>query len=166
MSRDNVTPFRKRRPPPKQMRQGPPLSTHRGRAVAVQVLALLSGVLLALEFVPFLLPFFGLPLIAIDRNLLSIVSIVVSAAGFLIASSNRHTAMPWAATHHEFALRTIVVGICGSALGSAMGFLGPLAYGGLVLWAVTSVWVIGRSVLGVVFAAMRRPMRHPKGWLI
>lgn len=159
MSRDNVTPFRKRRPPPREARQGPPLSTHRGKAVAVQFLALMVG---AMELWMLAGIFLAVPILPL--TVMSLLSLAVALAGFFIALSNRNTAMPWAATHHEFALRSIAIGFCASMLGAALGFVAFLGLVGLGLRLVGSAWVVVRSVYGAVRALTRLPMHNPFGW--
>ena len=161
MSHDNVTPFRKRRPPPKQARQGPPLSTHRGKAVAVQLLALLVGVC---DLWPLGAIYLGLW--APPPMLLSLLGLAAAIAGFFIAMSNRQGAMPWAATHHEFALRSIIVAVCASMLGSVLGFVMFLGMLGLALSILGAIWIVVRSGYGLVRAALRLPMLRPTGWLL
>jgi uncharacterized membrane protein len=72
--------------------------------------------------------------------------------------------MPWAQTHHEFALRTIVVGVCGSALASVTGFLGILGVAAVPIRTVTALWVMARACVGLVGAINRHAMMRPTGW--
>jgi uncharacterized membrane protein len=172
MNRDNVTPFRKRRPPPKPVRQGPPLSTHRGKAVAVEACALLMGVFQALLVAPHVMvwiPGLDQAGLALAQNtpppfVSSLLSLAAAGCGFFIALSNREQAMPWAQTHHEFALRTIVVGVCGSALASVTGFLGVLSIVAVPIRTLAALWVMARSGVGLMRAVGRQAMMNPTGW--
>jgi uncharacterized membrane protein len=164
MSRDNVTPFR--RPPKRtvapQQRGGMGMRTHRGKAVLVHVLTLLT---LAIPWtlggvVPFV----------------DILALGVGVAAGLIAISSRTDAMPWAATHHEQALRTLIIFFVVKTLlqlpyfilppGTAMQIAGALS--GLVFWGglVVTLWAGLRALAGVVLALMRRAVPNPRGWLI
>lgn len=154
MSRDNVTPFRPRprKPPPHRPQgQGLGLKTHRGKAVLVQLAALAA---FALSF-------------AFPTFPLSLLGLAVGVAGVFIAVSNRMEAMPWAATHHEHAMRTIVIG---AAIWTLAGLL-PL-FGADILvtitffvWLGVLIWVAVRAGVGLVLAILRKPINNPRGWL-
>jgi hypothetical protein len=111
MSQDNVTPFR--RPPPKrpvapQQSGGWGFKTHRGKAVLVHALTLACFAL------PFLLG--GLPFIRW-------IGIGLGIAGAVVAYTSRAEAMPWAATHHEQALRTLLIAFTGMMVLSLPSFV-------------------------------------------
>ncbi|WP_395646171.1 hypothetical protein [Terricaulis sp.] len=153
MSRDNVTPFRR---PPRRPQQrssgGKPWTTPRGKAVLVQLVTLLAY---ALNF------YFRAPPS-------SYIALAVGVAGAAIAFSNRSAeAMPWAQTHHEHALRTLIIGYAiwtvASLLPLVLATLDPVKW---YIWLAVLVWVVIRAGVGLVLAIMRRPIWHPKGMLL
>ncbi len=147
----NVTPFRRpKRPPPRLNVQSP-----RGKAVLVEAMTLLTFVL------SFIFP----------SPPLGLLAILPAIVGVLIASQNRNAAMPWARTHHEFGLRTIVIGMVALMLISLIGLLPliPSLYKAMVIfWGTVIVCLWGglRGLAGLVMAIMRRAIPHPRGLLI
>jgi len=147
---DNVTPFRPRRPPPRPS-GGLGLATHRGKAVLVHLLTLISFV--ASFFFP--------------APPWSYLALAVGVAGLAIAASNRAEAMPWARTHHELALRTIVIGVAASMLLSILGFIPGFP----AIWAFYArlavlAWASLRALIGLVLAILRKPVPNPTGPLV
>ena len=116
MPADNVTPFR--RPPKrvqkKQQQGGIGFKTHRGKAVLVQLLTLATYVS------AFLFPFPAPPGAPIELLLASCISLALALAAVALAMPNRYDAMPWAATHHEHALRTLIIGFAIWTIGGAL----------------------------------------------
>src|SRR5262245_11659306 len=106
---DNVTPFRRppKRAPAPQQKGGMGFKTHRGRAVLVQVLTLAA----------FALNFF------FTTAPLSFIGMAVGIAAAFIAVSNRDAGMPWANTHHEHALRTLIIGYSIWVLASLLSYI-------------------------------------------
>ena len=163
MSRDNVTPFRPRRPPPKPKGGGFNVNSHRGKAVLVQFLTLAA---FALNVI------FGAPP-------LSWLALAVAIGAVAIAASNRQDAMPWAQTHHEHALRTLLIGYVISTLARViwefvirpLPLLSPqtttyLALGFFGIQILVLLWVLIRAGVGLVLAILRKPIWHPRGWLL
>src|SRR5262245_3881015 len=112
VNRDNVTPFRPRRPPPKPPRRGFNLQSQRGKALLAQALVLACFALTyALQAPPW-----------------SYIGLAFGIAALAISASNRTEGMPWARTHHEHAMRTIVIGAAAWTLLSVVLILqiGPL----------------------------------------
>lgn len=164
MSRDNVTPFRRppKRPVAPQQQGGIGLRTHRGKAVLVHALTLTA---LALPWLlGGVLPFVGLLAMGVGI-----------AAGF-IAIASRADAMPWAATHHEQCLRTLVIYFAITTLvqlpsfvlppGTAAQIRAPLA--GIVFWGslIALIWAGLRALIALVLAMLRKPVPNPRGWLL
>lgn len=157
MPRDNVTPFRRppRRPPPRQP-GGNPLRSHRGKAVLVHVLTLAAfGVYAFARFF----------LTGSQDFLVTLVGLAFGIGALLIAAANRYEGMPWAVTHHEHGLRTIVIGAAAWTLISLLGML-PGA-GIFVYYALVAVaaWVALRAIVDLVLAVMRRRVPNPKSLL-
>jgi hypothetical protein len=163
MSRDNVTPFRRppKRPVAPQQQGGIGLRTHRGKAVLVHVLTLTS---LALPWLlAGVLPFVGL------------LAMGVGIAAGLIAISSRGDAMPWAATHHEQCLRTLVIYFAITTLVQLPSFVLPPGTAdqirgvliGIVFWGglIALIWAGLRALIALVLAVLRKPVPHPRGWL-
>lgn len=150
---DNITPFRPRRPPPKPAR-GPSfnLQSQRGKAIFVQLLV--AACFAATYFLP--------------GALWSLIGIGLGVAAVLVAQQNRADGMPWARTHHEHALRTVIIGAVAWMLLSVLlilniGVLIPVVYWGRI---AVCVWAGARGLIGAALAVMRRPMFDPKGLLI
>lgn len=153
---DNVTPFRPRRPPPKPARGpgggGMNLQSQRGRAILVQVLVL--GCFAAT--------------FAFVTPPASYIGLAIGVAALAIASSNRQDGMPWARTHHEFALRTIIIGAAGLTLLSLLLFIPVPQVAVVWFWGriVFVIWAALRALAGLGLAIFRRPIPNPRGLLI
>lgn len=153
MPAENVTPFRPRpkRPVAPQQSGGLGFKTHRGKAVLVHVLTLGA---------------FGLSFF-FPQPPLSFIAIGVAIAGVVVAYSSREQAMPWAATHHEHALRTLIIGYALSTLGSLLTYVhGSLAVVSFAIGLAVIVWAVVRAAIALVLAVMRRPVPHPRGWFV
>jgi uncharacterized membrane protein len=149
MPSDNVTPFR--RPPKrvqKKQQEGLGFKTHRGKAVLVQ-LATIAAFTLNLIF---------------PTPPLSYLGMAVGIGAFALAYSNRYTGMPWAMTHHEHAVRTLMIGYAIWVIASLLTLVyGPLAIVAFYIHLGVIVWALIRAVIGVVLAMMRRPIPNPNG---
>ena len=152
MSRDNVTPFRPRsRPVAPQRGEGWGFNTHRGKAVLVQLLTLAAFVL---NFV-------------LRGGVLSLVAMAIGIAPAVLAVSNRGQGMPWAATHHEHALRTVILGYSIWTLASLLTYVSPfLGLATVFIQLAVALWAGLRAGIGLVLAIGRKPMPNARGWLI
>jgi len=154
MPSDNVTPFR--RPPrrvQKRQQEGLGLKTHRGKAMLVQLLAIAA---------------FALNLV-FPTPPESYIGMAVAIGGFALAYANRYTGMPWAMTHHEHAVRTLMIGYAIWTIASLLTLIYPADFLHLTtiyIQIAVSIWALIRGVIGFVLAAMRRPIPHPRGILI
>lgn len=164
MSNDNVTPFR--RPPPKrpvapQQSGGFGFKTHRGKAVLAHVLTLAAFALALI---------FPLPP-------LSYIALAVAVAVFLFVYSNRGAATPWANTHHEHALRTLVIGYSIMTLADVIVMVVVTSMtpegmrASLFMFAswtriFTIVWAGLRGSIALVLAILRKAVPNPRGWLV
>lgn len=151
-NRDNVTPFRPRRPPPRRRGGGGlGMKSHRAKAIMAHALTLLSFAL-----------YFFLPAAP-----WSYLGLAVGVAAVAIAAGNRQEAMPWAQTHHEHALRTLIIGAAIWTVSSLIGLFGAAFYTP-VFWihVAVCVWAAARTVAGMGIAAFRKPMPNPRGPLI
>lgn len=162
MSRDNVTPFR--RPPPRptrpQQQGGMGFRTHRGKAVLVHVLTIFC---------------FAAPYLLGGGQIVRFVYLGMGVAAGVIAYTSRPEAMPWAATHHEQALRTLLIAFAATTLLSLPGFvisrdaMSALSwYLPIYFWGnvIVALWAGVRAIVGLALAAMRRPTFNPRGWLV
>jgi uncharacterized membrane protein len=154
--RDNVTPFRRppRRPPVQQSGGGLGLTTHRGKAVTAQALTLAA----------FIASFF------LNVGPAAYLGMIFGVAGAAIAASNREEAMPWARTHHEHALRTLIFGAVIWTLLTLPSLFGGL-FAGLSIYIFYAriavvIWASLRAGIGLVLAILRKPIPHPHGVLI
>jgi uncharacterized membrane protein len=161
MSNDNVTPFR--RPPPRPVRPqqtgGMGFKTHRGKAVLVHVLTIAC---FAVQFV-------------VAGQLGQFIGIGLAIAAAVIAYSSRMEAMPWAATHHEQAIRTLIIAfVITTVLGLPRLVLSQEVtvfwqyYGPVYFWGslIVFLWAGIRALIGLVLAGMRKPVPNPRGWLV
>lgn len=153
MPADNVTPFR-RPPPPKPVRrqqEGWGFKTHRGKAVLAHLLTIAA---FAVNFFVRMPPW-------------SFIGLVVGLAAFLLVYSNRGQAMPWANTHHEHALRTLIIGYSIWILASLLTLIsGALFTITMYIQLAVLLWTGVRALIGLVLAIMRKPIPNPKGWLV
>ncbi|MBY0564105.1 MAG: hypothetical protein K2P58_07955 [Hyphomonadaceae bacterium] len=153
MPADNVTPFRRppKRPIAPQRGEGLGFNTHRGKVVLAHALTLAA---------------FSLNLF-LRAPPLSLIGLVVGVAAILLVLSNRGQAMPWANTHHEHALRTLMIGYAIWVFGSLLTLISPfLALGTLLVQIAAAVWAMLRALIALVLGMMRKPIPNPRGWLI
>lgn len=151
MPSDNVTPFRRPKPVRPQQQGGLGIKTHRGKVILAHLLTIAA---FSLNFI-----FRAPPL--------SFIGLVIGVAAVVIVYSNRGAAMPWANTHHEHALRTLVIGY---ALWVVAGLL-VLVNGSLVMITIylqlaVALWAAIRAIIALVLGVMRKPIPNPRGWLI
>lgn len=137
--------------------------THRGKALLVHALTI------ACFIVPFLIAS------AVGPQLAQLIGFGIGLAGVLLAYSSRDGATPWAATHHEQALRTIIIGAVIMTIFSLPGLVvqpsvrafwtiySPIAFWG---WVAVVLWGGLRAVVGIVLAGLRRPVFNARGWLL
>jgi uncharacterized membrane protein len=152
MPSDNVTPFRR---PPKPVRPqqqgGMGFKTHRGKVVLAHVLTIAA----------FSLNFF------LRTPPLSFIGMIVGIAAVVLVYSNRGQAMPWANTHHEHALRTLIIGYSIWVLGTVLMLInGALAIVSFYVQLAVLIWAGLRAVIALVLAIMRKPVPNPHGWLV
>jgi uncharacterized membrane protein len=146
---NNVTPFR-RRPPPKRT-GGTGFNVQRP-----QHKVFLLHALTAAAFVGSWLLSFPLQLFALGAGVGAVA----------IAQSNRRDGMPWAQTHHEFGIRTLLFGGSALMLISVASFF-PLIGGYLrILVPITCLWVLVRTAAAFVRAVLRRPVPNPGTFLV
>jgi uncharacterized membrane protein len=150
---DNVTPFRPRRAPPRP-NPGNPLKSHRGKVLIVHGLTIAAFAVFAVAD------------LFVRGSPLGFLGLAIAIAAVAIAASNRHEGMPWAMTHHEFALRTIVIGAVVSTLASLVSFIPGMATPAFWILVAVALWVLIRAAAGVVFAILRKPMPRPTGLLL
>lgn len=154
MPSDNVTPFR-RPPPPKrpvapQQQGGWGFKTHRGKVVLAHVLTIAAFV------VNFLL----------RAPPASFIGLAIGVAAVVLVYSNRGAAMPWANAHHEYALRTLMIGYAIWVLASLLTLVsGALFLYTLYIQLAIGLWAVVRGLIGLVLGAMRKPIPNPHGWL-
>jgi uncharacterized membrane protein len=150
MPSDNVTPFRRPKPARPQQSGGVGLKTHRGKVVLVHLLTIAAFALNLLLQEPW-----------------SLLGMAVGIGAIALAFTNRGQAMPWANTHHEHAVRTLVIGYAIWVLGSLLGYVhGALAVGTIYVHLAVAIWAGLRAVIALVLGIMRKPVPNPHGWLV
>ncbi len=152
MSHDNVTPFRPRPKPVKpQQSGGMGFKTHRGKAVLAHLLTLAA----------FALNWF------LPTGPLSLIGMAVGIAAVVLAYSNRGEGMPWAATHHEHALRTLIIGYSIWVLGSLLIYISRfLGLATVFVHLAIVIWAGLRAAIALALALLRKPVPNPKGAFI
>jgi uncharacterized membrane protein len=167
---DNVTPFRRPKPRPVAPQQsgGWGFRTHRGKVVLVHALTLIAFAA-AISGTPLINLLFADPSAAIigqARMVTWLVGIVAAIAAAVIAYSNRGAAMPWANTHHEHALRTLIIGYAIWVLAGLLTYIhGVLAIGTIFIQVGVFLWAALRAIVALVLGAMRKPVPNPHGIL-
>lgn len=160
MPSDNVTPFRRPKPVRPQQKGGMGFSTHRGKAVLVHLLTIATFVCAF---------FFPFPPV-LDTIVLWVagcISLALAIIAVTVAMPNRYSGMPWATTHHELAIRTLLLGFVVWSLASALLYI-SLALAPVKFWTQIAVmiWALLRSVIGLVLALMRKPISNPRGFFV
>lgn len=152
MPSDNVTPFRPRPSPPKPRRRLFNLQSQRGKALLVQAL---TAICFALTYV-------------LDAPPWSYVGLAFGIAGVAIAMGNRQDGMPWARTHHEHAMRTIVIGAAAWTLLTVFLLIPFAPLIPIVYWGRIAIvaWTCIRALIGLGLALFRRPIPNPRGLFI
>jgi uncharacterized membrane protein len=136
------------------------LTTHRGKAVFVHVLTLAC----------FVVQFF------VGGQLGNLIGLGLAVGAGVVAFSNRFDAMPWSTTHHEHVLRTLIIAFVITTLVGLPTLVIPTdtlssiygVYGPILFWTnlIVLIWVVIRSGVGLVLAILRKPIPHPRGWLL
>lgn len=151
MPSDNVTPFRRPKPVRPQQQGGLGIKTHRGKVLLEHLLTIAA---FALNVVFRVAPW-------------SFIGLVVAIAAVVIVYSNRGAAMPWANTHHEHALRTLIIGYSLWVLASLLVLInGSLIMITIYLQLAIALWAVVRAVIALVLGVMRKAIPNPRGWLI
>jgi uncharacterized membrane protein len=148
MSDNNVTPFR--RPPAPDRRQGSLKDPH-AQAMLVHGLAIACFVLFFLT----------------SGELFDFLAIGIGFAALAIAASKRDDPPGWAATHHEFSLRTMLIGGAiwlVSAIVGIVPVLGDLA--AWILQLAIVVWAGLRGGFAILRARERAPMVRPRSFFL
>jgi uncharacterized membrane protein len=151
MPSDNVTPFRRPKPQRPQQSGGFGFKTHRGKVVLGHLLTLAAfGLNFFLRTPPY-----------------SFIGLAVAIAAVVLVQSNRGEAMPWANTHHEHALRTLIIGYAVWTLATLLTYIhGSLITVTFFIQLAVLVWAVLRAGVALALAVMRKPVWYPKGWLI
>lgn len=170
MPADNVTPFRRPKPRPVAPQQsgGWGFKTHRGKVVLVHVLTLVAF-FAAISGSPLIAFLFADPSAAIigqARTVAWILGLVAAIAAVVIAQTNRGAAMPWANTHHEYAVRTLLIGYAIWVVAGLLVYIhGVLAIATVFVQAGVFIWAALRTSVALVLGIARKPIPNPRGWL-
>lgn len=158
---DNVTPFRRPKPVRPQQRGGLGFKTHRGKVLLVHLLTIATYVS------AFLFPFPAPPGSPIILVIASCISLALAFATIALAMPNRYEGMPWASTHHEHAIRTLIIGFVLWTLSSALTYINA-AFFAVAFWShlIIMIWAIARAGAGLVLGVMRKPIPNPRGWIV
>ncbi len=142
---DNVVPLRPKRRPKRGMDWKAP----RTQVLLVHALTLLT-------FTMFLFV----------RGPAQYLATALGIAAIAIAAGRRREGMPWACTHHEFALRTLLFGGVAWVLAGASSLIPGLGAYGVYAVLVICVWVGLRGLWAFARGLMRLPMTRPTSPLL
>lgn len=167
MSSDNVTPFRRPKPVRPQQQGGWGFKTHRGKAMLVQALTFIAFAINLLGAAAGMLLFPAASIWAQSQVVLWIVGMGISIAAALVALANRYDGMPWANTHHEHALRTLIIGYAIWTLGGLLAYVhSSLFIATMFIQLAVAIWAGLRALIGLGLAFARKPIPNPRGWFI
>jgi uncharacterized membrane protein len=167
---DNVTPFRRPKPRPVAPQRGGGMGfkTHRGKVVLVHTLTLIAFIA-AILGTPAINILFANPtegLIAQARLVSWIVGLVAAIAAVVVAYSNRGAAMPWANTHHEHAMRTLLIGYAIWVVAGLLVYIHDvLVIATIFIQVGVFIWAALRAGVALVLGIMRKPIGNPRGVL-
>jgi uncharacterized membrane protein len=102
-----------------------------------------------------------------DGEVMDFLAIAIGFCAFAVAVSKRDSQPGWAATHHEFAMRTLLIGGAVWMASTLVGIV-PLV-GGLGAWVIqvaVLVWVGLRGAFGILRAREREPMVRPRSFFL
>ncbi|MEM8663001.1 MAG: hypothetical protein AAGF49_02620 [Pseudomonadota bacterium] len=68
----------------------------------------------------------------------------------------------WLATHYTYQIRTFWIGLIANIIAWALAFVGI----GLLLFPLIAVWVVARSVRGLINLARREPIEDPQSFFV
>jgi len=142
--------------------------THRGKVVLVHSLTLIAFIA-AIVGTPAIGVLFADPSAAVieqARIVGWIVGLVAAIAAVVIAYSNRGAAMPWANTHHEHAMRTLMIGYAIWVVAGLLPYIhGVLAIATMFIQIGVFLWAGLRAGVALVLGIARKPIPNPRGWL-
>jgi uncharacterized membrane protein len=103
----------------------------------------------------------------LGKGPVDMIGLGLGVAALAIAVSKRDEATPWLRTHHEFVLRTIVIGGAVWTLAALLyiiPFIGGVFIAGIHI--ATLLWVLARCVFGFMKLASRKAIANPTTLLI
>lgn len=145
----NVTPFRPRKPPEAERKSGFDMQRPQHKVVLVYAL---GAIAFAIYFVT------SMPI--------ELIGLGFGVACVAIAASNRDDGMPWARTHHEFALRTMLIGAAVWMIAGLLTWVPLLGAVASLAQIATLIWVGVRFGVGLLRAAQRKPVPNPMTFLV
>jgi uncharacterized membrane protein len=117
-----------------------------------------------------------MPMVVYALYLIGLVNGLTILIGFIMAYALKGGAGPIARTHYVFLIRTVWIALAWCLLAGVIMVIGlPLTLVligflflklGLVIFALTGIWFVVRSVVGLIFASRGDPYPRPGAWLI
>jgi uncharacterized membrane protein len=93
--------------------------------------------------------------------LVGLVVGITALVGVIMAYVNRGSAPAWVESHYQFQIRTFWIGL----LYFLVSFVTSFVVVGLLLGALSLVWMIVRCVKGLQAASAGAPYANPRSWL-
>jgi len=87
--------------------------------------------------------------------------LAILAALFAYQSAKQHPPA-WLATHYTYQLRTFWIGLAANLIAYALLFVGV----GLLLFPLIAVWLVARSVKGLIRVAREHPIEEPNSYFV
>ena len=125
------------------------------------------------------------PPLAEDRTLATVVYVLylvgivnglTTLIGFVIALGSRASAPPMLETHYRFQIRTVVATLILGALGLVIFIIGLpllLVFIGILfiklalgIWALAGLYLIVRSIVGLIRLSNGEPYPNPDNWVL
>ena len=117
-----------------------------------------------------------LPVVVYVLYLLGFAGGITAFIGFIMAYALKNRAGERMRSHYVFQIRTVWIGLAWMLLGGVVALIGALLVVVLVgfafihlatgIWALTGVWFLIRSAVGLTYAARGEAYPRPQAWLI
>lgn len=90
------------------------------------------------------------------------IPIAAMFGGWFSYRGTQKSPQAWLMTHYRYQLRTFGIGVIANVIAWILVFAGV----GLLLIPLIAVWVVVRSVNGLIRVARNEPVENPESWLI
>lgn len=92
---------------------------------------------------------------------LAISNVITALIAAILAYVRKDQAQPWLKSHFEYQIATFWYGLGFLVAGALTVWIFGL---GLLIWLIGGIWLVVRSVVGLMRAVDGRPQANPKGF--